>query len=175
MKKKLLALLFSLTSLALVSCGGGNDGASTGTPVVAQATVFDPTANGGCLNSSSYGGSGPALTQAQQAACTNAISNATTNPECNALGGNWQDQSECNYSAYANGGCANSSSFGGSGPALTQAQQHACGEALTYASNTSECSQLGGNYVNQRGSAGGSWSYCDGGAAGLKGRGFSIN
>ena len=31
MKKKLLALLFSLASIALVSCGGGNE-ASTGTP-----------------------------------------------------------------------------------------------------------------------------------------------
>jgi hypothetical protein len=103
MKKKLLVLLFSLTTLALVSCGGGNDGASTGTPVVAQATIggachygnnynwvfniqdgitcskadgwglFYPTANGGCGNSSSFGYSGPALTVAQQAACNFAI------------------------------------------------------------------------------------------------------
>jgi hypothetical protein len=137
--------------------------------VIAALPVFDPTANGGCLNSSSYGGSGPALSAAWQSACNNALFNATTNPQCNALGGNWQDQSECNYSAYANGGCAKSSSFGGSGPALNAAQQYACGEALTYASNTSECSQLGGNYVTQHGSAGGTWSYCDGGAAGLKG------
>ena len=39
MKKKLQALLFLLATLGLVSCGGGNDGASTGSPVVAQVTI----------------------------------------------------------------------------------------------------------------------------------------
>ena len=42
MKKKLLVLLFSLASLGLVSCGGGNDVASSGTksaPVNAQMTI----------------------------------------------------------------------------------------------------------------------------------------
>jgi len=91
------------TTLGLVSCGGGNETSSAGTPVVAQATVggacyygsnynsvfniqdgitcstadgwslFYPTANGGCGKSSSFGGSGPALTLAQQAACNFAI------------------------------------------------------------------------------------------------------
>ena len=37
MKKRLLVLLFSLASLALVSCGGGNDVASSGTTAVSAA------------------------------------------------------------------------------------------------------------------------------------------
>ena len=86
MKKKLLVLLFSLATLGLASCGGSNDIAASGTsavsaaaststttpteaklngqvdertgvaPVVAQATIFDPTANGGCGKSSSFNG-----------------------------------------------------------------------------------------------------------------------
>jgi|TARA_R110000868_G_scaffold357419_1_gene618896 hypothetical protein len=87
MKKKLLVLLFSLATLGLVSCGGGNDGASTGTPVVAQATIWTPTANGGCGNSSSLLGSGPALTNTQVNACANALNNATNQQTCSALGG----------------------------------------------------------------------------------------
>ena len=51
MKRKLLVLLFSLASLALTSCGGGNETTSTGTPVVAQATIWTPQSNGGCGNS----------------------------------------------------------------------------------------------------------------------------
>ena len=91
MKKKLLALLFSLASIALVSCGGGNE-ASTGTPEVAEVVVWSPTTNGGCGNSSSFNGSGPALTQAQQTACTNAIlglpwTGYITYDQCTAMGG----------------------------------------------------------------------------------------
>ena len=37
MKKRLLVLLFSLASLALVSCGGGNDVASSGATAVSAA------------------------------------------------------------------------------------------------------------------------------------------
>ena len=65
-----LTALMLVATLGLVSCGGGNDGASTGTPVVAQATIFDPTANGGCGNYSTYGNLGCA----QQIACRNALS-----------------------------------------------------------------------------------------------------
>jgi len=108
MKKKLLLLLFSLASLALVSCGGGNDGASTGTPVVAQATLWSPTDNGGCGNSSSYKGSGPALTVAQQAACNYAIYGPAPGEgvyqganllQCNSLGAVMNyNQNVCNSS-----------------------------------------------------------------------------
>jgi len=48
MKKRLLVLLFSLASLALVSCGGGNDVASSGTTAVsaaASATTTTATAS----------------------------------------------------------------------------------------------------------------------------------
>ena len=46
MKKRLLVLLFSLASLGLVSCGGGNDVASTGANAVsAAATDSKPDAS----------------------------------------------------------------------------------------------------------------------------------
>jgi len=51
MKKKLLALLFSLASLALVSCGGGNDVAPSGaTAVSAAAPVTTTTAPASALS-----------------------------------------------------------------------------------------------------------------------------
>ena len=108
-----------VATLGLVSCGGGNDVASTGAsavsaaapvtsttatepkvngqidertgvaPVAAQATIWTPYSNGGCANSGSFGGSGPMLNATKQAACSNAISNATINPQCSALGGYW--------------------------------------------------------------------------------------
>jgi len=118
-----------VVTLGLVSCGGGNDVASSGAsavsaaapasnaspasapstpattptepkingqidertgvaPVVAQATIWTPYSNGGCINSSSWnaGGTGPAITQAQQNACIVAINNTTTYGQCIALG-----------------------------------------------------------------------------------------
>ena len=125
MKKKLLVLLFSLATLGLASCGGGNDVASSGAtavsaaapasnaspasapstaateaklngqvdertgvaPVVAQTTIFNPTANGGCANSTNLGGSGETLTATQFTACSNALIAATTVNQCIALGG----------------------------------------------------------------------------------------
>jgi hypothetical protein len=83
-----LTALMLLATLGLASCGGGNEGASTGTPVVAQATIFDPTANGGCGNSWSFDGNGPPLHPNQQTACTNA-SNTANQTQCSALGGSW--------------------------------------------------------------------------------------
>ena len=125
MKKKLLVLLFSLATLGLASCGGSNDVASSGAsavsaaapstapstpttttttepkvngqvdertgvaPVVAALTAWNPTSNGGCGNSSYWGGlgTGPALTPTQQNACANALSNASNIQQCNGLGG----------------------------------------------------------------------------------------
>lgn len=113
MKKKLLLLLFSLTSLALMSCGGGNEGASTGTPVVAQITIAQTLE--ACTASATYGGTGALLTAttaptlAQCAAALPGI--ATGNP----------------WTPYSNGGCWNSSNFSGGGPTLTSAQNNACG------------------------------------------------
>jgi len=45
MKNKLLVLLLSLASLALVSCGGGNDVASTGASAVSTAAPVTTTAS----------------------------------------------------------------------------------------------------------------------------------
>jgi hypothetical protein len=91
MKKKLLVLLFSLASLALVSCGGGNDSASTGTPEVAMVVVWTPYSNGGCGNSVSVNlfANGPPLTNAQVDACVDAAFTAQTLAQCNALGGSF--------------------------------------------------------------------------------------
>ena len=129
-----ITTLMLVVTLGLVSCGGGNDVASSGAtavsaaaptpastttatasapstttaattttepkvngqidertgvaPVVAQATIWTPYSNGGCINSSSWnaGGTGPAITQAQQNACIVAINNTTTYGQCIALG-----------------------------------------------------------------------------------------
>jgi hypothetical protein len=118
MRTYITALILAAT-LALVSCGGGNDVASSGAtaasaaaststttpteaklngqvdertgvaPVVAALTVWSPTANGGCGQSSSYGyeNPGPSLTPAQFNACNNAFNNVSTIQLCNALGG----------------------------------------------------------------------------------------
>jgi hypothetical protein len=255
-----LTALMLLATLGLVSCGGGNDGASTGTPVVAQVTValagevsscgsipivyarsgayysklnqcrssyevlkapqpgqtgigmmcivlpppepvagavgacqvgmiqtviaalpvWSPTANGGCGESSSYGGTGPVLNAAQQQACGEAFVEAYNDEynasQCSALGGNlwWEICTVASWSPTANGGCANSSSFGGSGPALNagglgRAEMQACGWALSYAGGTSKCSALGGNWQEQTSPGGGGTLWCNGGAANLKG------
>jgi len=110
-----LTALMLVATLGLVSCGGGNDVAASGTsavsaaattttepkvngqvdertgvaPVVAALTAWSPTANGGCGNSSTYGygNSGPSLTNAQFNACNSAFSNVQTIQLCNALGG----------------------------------------------------------------------------------------
>ena len=97
-----LTALMLVATLGLVSCGGGNDGASTGTPVVAQATIFDPTANGGCGNSWSYDGNGLPLTNAQQCACNNALNNAKNLQTCSAVGGAWQTPWYCSTSNATN-------------------------------------------------------------------------
>ena len=109
-----------VATLGLVSCGGGNDVASSGAtavsaaapstpttsapkvngqvdehtgvaPVVAALTAWSPTANGGCGNSSFWGGlgTGPALTPTQQNACANALTNASLS-QCTPLGGYMQ-------------------------------------------------------------------------------------
>ena len=107
-----ITALMLATSLGLVSCGGGNDGASTGTPVVAQATIWTPQSNGGCGNSSSFNGSGPALTQAQQTACTNAIlglpwTGYITYDLCIAMGGTNAIFSATQYMCASNGSTPN--------------------------------------------------------------------
>jgi hypothetical protein len=100
-----LTALMLMATLGLASCGGGNDGASTGTPVVAQATLCTAPAcpsppnpwtvysNGGCGNTSTYGwgNTGPSLTPAQLNACNTALNNVSNIQQniqqCTALGG----------------------------------------------------------------------------------------
>ena len=112
MRIYITALMLAIT-LGLVSCGGGNDGASTGTPVVAQITIAQTVE--ACTASATYGGTGALLTAttaptlAQCAAALPGI--ATGNP----------------WTVYSNGGCWNSSNFSGGGPTLTSAQNNACG------------------------------------------------
>ena len=114
-----ITALMLLATLGLVSCGGGNDGASTGTPVVAQVTIAQTVE--ACTASATYGGTGALLTATTAptlAQCATALPGI-------AYGNPW--------TVYSNGGCVNSSSVsvnGGSGPALTQAQQNACYNAM---------------------------------------------
>ncbi len=161
MKKKLLVLLFSLASLGLASCGGGNE-ASTGAPVVAQATIASTVEL--CSASATYGGSGALLTATTAptlAQCAAALPGyATGNP----------------WTVYSNTGCWDSSNFSGGGPTLTSAQYNACGggwsptayggcytssnwAAISLAQQQSCVSALGSVTSSEQCSAlGGSWS-----------------
>jgi hypothetical protein len=142
-----ITALMLVTTLGLVSCGGGNETSSTGTPVVAQATVWTPYSNGGCTNSISFAsgctnsqtnnktscGSGPALNQAQFTACNNAIQSANQS-QCSALGDEvlWTGGS-CQFTTCAATGqgcnvpfipptaapCLVSGTYGGDGALLT--------------------------------------------------------
>ena len=169
-----IAALMLLVTLGLVSCGGGNEGASTGTPVVAQATIaswcsnFNFLGGGtgstnicGCANSSTFGGSGPALNQSQENACTTAIYSAD-NAQCSALGGltvsyktaeNYlleEGRLSCLFPAYAsppnpwtvysNGGCVNSINV------LNRAQLRACYDAIGGWVTIMQCTALGGSF-----------------------------
>ena len=60
-------------------------------PVAAQATIWTPYSNGGCLNNATFGGFwGPPLTQAQYNTCIYVLDITTTAAGCSALGGSWQ-------------------------------------------------------------------------------------
>jgi len=112
-------------------------------PVVAQATVWTPYGTRGCAQSSSFCGYGPALTSQQYAACIVELAvdtNMSNTAQCQWAGGEWTPYvyagtgyfcsvtctNKALWSPYANGGCAQSSSFGGSGPALNSQQYAAC-------------------------------------------------
>ena len=170
MRSYITAFMLAIT-LALASCGGGNDVASSGASAVSAAApplttttasapstaATEPKVNGQvdertgvapvgakmtvaptvatCLASSNYGGTGPLLTAYYYIAyCAAALPGfATGNP----------------WTPYLNGGCANSNTFGGSGPALSSAQQSICNYAIQTA-NQSQCSALGGWWAGIR-------------------------
>ena len=54
-----------------------------------ETVADDSNGEGGCGRSSTFGGSGPALTQAQKSACITAFNKALTFQQCSALGGIW--------------------------------------------------------------------------------------
>ena len=132
MKKKLLLLLLSLASLALVSCGGGNDVASSGaTAVSAAATDSKPDASNLITPSTP-------VTTATEAKVNGQIDERTGVAPVVAQMTPW--------SPTANGGCGKSVSFCPiwQGPALTNAQWTACVLALDYAQDLNSCVALGG-------------------------------
>jgi len=126
MRTYLTAFMLAAT-LGLVSCGGGNEGASTGTPVVAQATIAQTVE--ACTASATYGGTGALLTSTTAPTlfqCATALPNiATGNP----------------WTPYSNGGCMNSD-----GTNLTPTQQIACQNAVNYIYDYDQCTALGGSY-----------------------------
>ena len=124
MKKKLLALLFSLASLALVSCGGGNDVASSGATAVSAAA---PT---------------PAST-------TTATTEPKVNGQIDERTGVAPVVAQLTvWTVYSNGGCGNSVSVNlfANGPPVTNAQVRACITAAGYAQTLTQCNALGGSF-----------------------------
>ena len=144
-------LISLLAALALVSCGGGNDVASSGaTAVSAAAAVTTTVAPEAKINGQVDERTGVAPVLAA----------ITIGGSCYyGRAFNIQDGISCRtadgwslFYPTANGGCANSSSFGYSGPALNVAQQAACNFAI-YGSapgigvytgaNLNQCNSLG--------------------------------
>jgi len=171
-----ITALMLVTTLGLVSCGGGNETASTGASVTAQATTATVLA---CNASASFGGAGPLLTETSNPtleACKAAIAftcNASTTfggiepaltdvtspsiktclavmNESNSNGAKVLAGQATIWTPQSNGGCANSSSyqFGGNGAAFTSmAQLTACNLAVDYATTNAQCRALGGSWV----------------------------
>lgn len=174
-----ITALMLVTTLGLVSCGGGNETSSTGSSVTAQATTATVTA---CNSSSSFGGAGPLLsdtTNPTLEACNAAIAftcnasvtyggtepalTATTSPslktcvavmnESNSNGGKVLAGQATIWSPYSNGGCGNSLSVNlfanPAGPNLTNAQVGACLTAAFAAQTLAQCNALGGSFSPQ--------------------------
>ena len=115
-------LISLLAALALTSCGGGNDVASSGaTAVSAAAPVTSTTATEPKVNGQIDERTGVAPVAAQ----------ATI------------------WTPLSNGGCGKSSTFrdGVGGPSLTWAQQNACNNAINNATSSAQCIALGGIYL----------------------------
>jgi len=131
--KKRLVLLFSLATLGLVSCGGGNDVASSGASAVSAAapvttSTTTPTTTEPKVNGQIDERTGVAPVVAQATLCTAPACPSPPNP----------------WTVYSNGGCMKTSLYGGSGPSLTKDQDNACREALWNTPNGKDCIALGG-------------------------------
>ena len=121
MRTFITAFMLAAT-LGLVSCGGGNDVASTGASAVsAAAPVTSTTATEPKVNGQIDERTGVAPVAAQ----------ATI------------------WTPLSNGGCGKSSTFrdGVGGPSLTWAQQNACNNAINNATSSAQCIALGGIYL----------------------------
>jgi len=123
MKKRLLVLLFSLASLALVSCGGGNDVASSGASAVSAAAPVTTT--------TATAPSTPATTATEPKVNGQIDERTGVAPVVAAM---------TPWSPTANGGCG---SFMNAMVYLTPPQQCACNNALKNATVT-QCTALGG-------------------------------
>ena len=133
MKKKLLVLLFSLATLGLASCGGSNDIAASGTSAVsAAASTSTTTPTEAKLNGQVDERTGVAPVAAQMTVAS--WCSTYSNPAAGVI--NWN---VC--------GCGQSSSFGGSGPALNMNQNLACNLAFSGAFSKAQCTSLGGGWV----------------------------
>ena len=173
MRIYITALMLAAT-LVLTSCGGGNETASTGSSVTAQATTATASA---CNASSSFGGAGPALTETSNPtleACNAAIAftcnasttfggtepalTATTSPslktciavmnESNSNGAKVLAGQATIWTVYSNGGCGNSVSVNlfANGPSITNAQVNACLTAALNVQTLAQCTALGGSF-----------------------------
>ena len=154
-----ITTLTLMTTLGLVSCGGGNDVASSGASAVSAAAT-DSSSTGAPLTTT-------ASTEPKVNGQIDERTGVAPVGAAMTIGGscyygrafNIQDGISCRtadgwslFYPTANGGCANSSSFGYSGPALTVAQQAACNFAI-YGSapgigvytgaNLNQCNSLG--------------------------------
>ena len=128
MKKKLLVLLFSLASLALTACGGGNDVASSGASAVSAAAPVT----------------------------TNDASTTALTPTEPKINGQIDERTGVApvsaqmtvWTVYSNGGCGNSVSVNlfANGPSITNAQVRACITAAGYAQTLAQCNALGGSF-----------------------------
>ena len=140
MRSYITAFMLAIT-LALASCGGGNDVASSGaTAVSAAAPVTTSTASPtptttpteAKLNGQVDERTGVAPVVAQMTVAS--WCSTYSNPAAGVI--NWN---VC--------GCGQSSSFGGSGPALNMNQNLACNLAFSGAFSKAQCTSLGGGWV----------------------------
>ncbi len=118
MRTYITALMLAAT-LALVSCGGGNDVASSGASAVSAAAPSTPTTSAPKVNGQVDERTGVAPVVAAMTA----------------------------WSPTSNGGCGNSSTYGygNSGPSLTTAQYNACNSAFSNVQTIQLCNALGGS------------------------------
>ena len=106
-----------VVTLGLVSCGGGNDVASSGASAVSAATN---------------------ATTPDVITNTTAMTPTVSTPTKPKINGQIDERTGVApvaaqltvWTVYSNGGCGNSSSFGGRGPALNRNQHNACVTAI---------------------------------------------